>query len=165
MPAARLRLSLARPFAVPRSALVAALTDMRCSHGLDSPNLEAIKNLWRVYEQDGHDAGVDAMLAISEEDAAFRFYATEGRLLHGADELRAFYREEAASGTSVRAAPYHYSEEGDLITVFGWVRVLREGGSLADAQVRWTYKFRNGKIATVEYGPLARMRRPASHAG
>jgi ketosteroid isomerase-like protein len=135
---------------------------VRSSGGLDSANLQAIKNLWRVYEQDGHDAGVDAMLAICEEDAEFRFYATEGRLLHGGDELRAFYREQQASGMSVRAAPYHYNEEGDLVTVFGWVRVLREGGSLADAQVRWTYRFRDGKITAVEYGPLARVKRPAT---
>jgi hypothetical protein len=132
---------------------------------LDSPNLQAIKDLWRVYEQDGHDAGVDAMLAICEKNAEFSFYATEGRVLHGADELRTFYREEAASGTSVRAAPYHYGEDGDMVTVFGWVRVLREGGSLADAQVRWTYKFKEGKIRAVEYGPLARVKRPASRAG
>ena len=105
------------------------------------------------------------MLAICEENAEFRFYATEGRVLRGADELRAFYREELASGTSVRAAPYHYGEEGDMVTVFGWVRVLREGGSLADAQVRWTYKFREGKITAVEYGPLARVKRTASKAG
>jgi ketosteroid isomerase-like protein len=116
--------------------------------------MRIVKGLWRVYEEGGHDAGVEAMLASCHEDAEFRFYAAEGRVLHGGDELRAFYEEKRAAGASVAASPHDFREEGDVVEVTGWVRVERESGSLADAQVRWIYTFRDGRIEAVDYGPL-----------
>jgi hypothetical protein len=121
---------------------------------VDSPNIRTVKELWRVYEEEGHDAGIEALLVSCHEDAEFRFYAAEGRVLHGGDELRDFYREKRAAGASVEASPYEFEEEDDSVVVTGWVRVGRESGSLADAQVRWTYAFSEGKIETVEFGPL-----------
>jgi ketosteroid isomerase-like protein len=115
--------------------------------------MRTVKRLWRVYEQEGHDAAVDAMLDVCHDDAEFRLYAAEGRVLHTGD-LRAFYRERRAAGKSVEAAPYNVREEGDTVVATGWVRVSRETGSLADAQVRWIYTFRDGLIEKLEYGPL-----------
>ena len=116
--------------------------------------MRIVKTLWRVYEEEGHDAGVDAMLDSCHAGAEFRFYAAGGRVLHGGDELRDFYREQRAAGATVEASPYDFREEGESVVVTGWVRVGRESGSLADAQVRWIYSFRDGLIETVEYGPL-----------
>jgi ketosteroid isomerase-like protein len=127
---------------------------MGCWLAVASSNVRTVKEIWRVYEEDGHDAGVDALLAYCREGAEFRFYAAEGRVLHGGAELRAFYRDKRAAGASVEASPYEVREEGDSVVVTGWVRVGRETGSLADAQVRWVYTFRDGKIETVEYEPL-----------
>jgi ketosteroid isomerase-like protein len=121
---------------------------------VDSPNIRTVTELWRVYEEEGHDAGVEALLVSCHEDARFRFYAAEGRVLQGGDELRAFYRDKRAAGASVEASPYDFAEDGDSVVVTGWVRIGRDTGSLADAQVRWIYTFRDGKIETVEFGPL-----------
>src|SRR3954454_13920165 len=107
------------------------------SRRVNSRNLDTVKELWRVYERQGHDAGVEALIDVSHSDAEFRFYASGEQVLHGADELRAFYRHERTEGMSVRAAAYDYSDDGDTICVSGWVRVVREGSGLADAQVRW----------------------------
>ena len=54
----------------------------------------------------------------------------------------------------MEASPHEFREEGNSVVVTGWVRVGRGSGSLADAQVRWIYTFRDGRIETVEYGPL-----------
>src|SRR3954451_17479558 len=121
------------------------------SRRVNSRNLDTVKELWRVYERQGHDAGVEALIAVSCPDAEFRFYATGEQVLHGADELRAFYRDGRTEGVSVRAAHYDYSEGGDTISVSGWVRVAREGGSLADAQVRWIYEFEEGLVRRMIY--------------
>jgi ketosteroid isomerase-like protein len=119
---------------------------------MDSHNLSSVRELWRVYEREGHDAGIEALLEMCHDDAEFSFYAMNGKVLRGSDELRAFYREADAS---VRAAPYSFEEDGDTVVVTGWVRVLRAGGALADAQVRWEYVFREGKVAELHYAPLA----------
>jgi SnoaL-like protein len=122
---------------------------------MDSNNLHTVKELWRVYDRQGHDAGVEALIAVSHPDAEFRFYATGDEVLHGPDELRAFYANGRMEGVSVRAAAYDYSDDGDTICVSGWVRVNREGGSLADAQVRWIYEFEGEKVRRMVYAPLA----------
>lgn len=122
---------------------------------MNSQNLDTVKELWRVYERQGHDAGVEALIDVSYPDAEFRFYATGEQVLHGPDELRAFYRNERTEGVSVRAAAYDYSDGGDTVSVSGWVRVAREGGGLADAQVRWIYEFEGGLVRRMIYAPLA----------
>jgi hypothetical protein len=121
---------------------------------MDSPNLSAVKELWRVYEREGHDAGVEALIAIAHPDAEFRFYATGDEVLHGADELRAFYKNGKMEGVEVRAAAYEYSTGEDTVTVSGWVRLARERGGLADAQVRWIYEFEGHRVRRMIYAPL-----------
>ena len=118
-------------------------------------NLDTVRELWRVYERQGHDAGVEALIAVSHPDAEFNFYATGDEVLRGADELRAFYANGKTEGVTIRAAAYDYSDDGDTICVSGWVRVNREGGSLADAQVRWIYEFEDGRVKRMTYAPLA----------
>ena len=114
--------------------------------------MSRVRELWQVYEREGHDASVEALISISHDDAEYRFYATDGDVLRGAEELRAFYREADAD---VKAAPYAFREEGDKVVVTGWVRITRPGGALADAQVQWEYTFREGRIAELHYAPLA----------
>jgi hypothetical protein len=122
---------------------------------MEQGNLDRVKEMWRVYERQGHDAGVDALISVSHDNAEYRFYATGEQVLHGAEELRAFYRRERTEGMSVRAAAYDYSDDGDTICVSGWVRVAREGSGHADAQVRWIYEFENGLVKRMIYAPLA----------
>jgi SnoaL-like protein len=121
---------------------------------MDSPNLRAVKELWKVYDRQGHDAGVEALIAIAHPDAEFRFYATGDEVLHGPDELRAFYKSREMSGVTVRAAAYEYAADEDTVTVSGWVRLARERGGLADAQVRWIYEFEGDRVRRMIYAPL-----------
>ena len=125
---------------------------------MDSHNLSRVRELWTVYEREGHEAGVEALLEMCHDDAEFRFYAMDGKVLRGGNELRAFYRDANAD---VSASPYSFEEDGDTVVVTGWVRVVRAGGALADAQVRWEYVFREGKIAELYYAPLAAQRSSA----
>jgi hypothetical protein len=128
---------------------------------MDSPNVRAVKELWKVYDRQGHDAGVEALIAISHPDAEFQFYATGDDVLHGPDELRAFYKSGEMAGVTVRAAAYEYAADEDTVTVSGWVRVAREGGGLADAQVRWIYEFEGDRVRRMIYAPLTAPSRDA----
>ena len=107
-----------------------------------------------MYERQGHDAGLEALIAISHPDAEYSFYATGDEALHGPDELRGFYKSGEMAGVTVRAAAYEYAADEDTVTVSGWVRVAREGGGLADAQVRWIYEFDGDRVRRMVYAPL-----------
>lgn len=113
-----------------------------------------VKEIWTAMERDGSVAGMEAMLARSHPDLELRPYSGEGRTLRGADEVRAFWRERLAEGGSVHVMPFGFEERNDLVFVTGSIRVTRSDGSIADAQIRWTYGFRGEKIARAEFSPL-----------
>jgi ketosteroid isomerase-like protein len=122
---------------------------------VDSQNLQAVKEIWTALEREGMCGGMEAMLARSYEDVEMRPYFAEGRTLTGATEIREFYLERQAAGASVHASPWSFEETGDDVTVTGSVRVQRADGSIADAQVCWTYVFRDGLICQAAFAPLA----------
>lgn len=122
---------------------------------MDSQNLTAVKEMWSVLERDGISAGMDAMLARCHEDVELRPYIADGRTFVGSDEVRDFIEERVAAGASVHASPWSFEEEGDDVTVSGSIRVQRPDGSIADAQLRWTYGFSDGLIRHAEFAPLA----------
>jgi hypothetical protein len=121
---------------------------------LDSRNLETVKSLWRVYEEDGQRAAMEALLELCDERSEFRPYTASGRVLRGPDEMRAFFEESAAAGTTVHASAQQFEEDGETVRVAGSIRVTRSGGGLADAQIRWTYVFHEGRVRVAEYEPL-----------
>ena len=43
----------------------------------------------------------------------------------------------------------------------GWVRLARERGGLADAQVRWIYEFEGDRVRRMIYAPLTAPARDA----
>ena len=106
-----------------------------------------------MYEREGQEAGMEALIEASDEAVEFRPYGADGATLRGVDELRAFYARIASEGGKVEAKAYSFSESGNAVIVEGWVRVTRAGGRLADAQVRWAYTFRDGKIISAAYEP------------
>jgi ketosteroid isomerase-like protein len=122
---------------------------------LGARNLETVKAIWRAYERQGQDAGMEAMIAASHEDVRFRPYGAGGEVLRGADELRAFFARPAEEGAKVETGAYDFRVNGDVVVVPGWVRVIRAGGALADAQVQWTYTFRGEKITSAVYEPAS----------
>jgi hypothetical protein len=121
---------------------------------MDSRNLRLVKEIWEVTERDGVVAGMEALIQHSHPDAEFRPYSSEGKVLRGADEIRSFFRERTASGATVHASPWSFEEKDDYVIVSGSVRVTRPDGSLADAQVKWTYSFRDGLVESASTGPL-----------
>jgi ketosteroid isomerase-like protein len=119
---------------------------------VDSTNLERIKAAFRVTMDDGFVAGLEELLAIAHEDCEFRPY-TADRVLHGHDEIRAFYRAAAESGTDMKLRPARFREDGDRVVVDGTMRVLRASGGLSESQISWTYRFRDGRLAEAGWGP------------
>ena len=116
--------------------------------------MEVVKEIWAVMERDGSGAGMEAMLARCHPDLELRPYSGEGRTLRGADEVREFWNDRLAEGGSVHVMPFGFEERDGLVFVTGSIRVTRGDGSIADAQVRWSYGFRGEKIARAEFSPL-----------
>jgi hypothetical protein len=120
-----------------------------------SQDLETVKAVWQVYEREGQEAGMEALIEASDEAVEFRPYGAGDAVLRGAEELRAFYARTANEGAKVEAKAYEFGERDGAVVVEGWVRVTRAGGGLADAQVRWVYTFRDGKITRAVSEPAS----------
>jgi ketosteroid isomerase-like protein len=114
-----------------------------------------VKEFWNVLESEGLLASLEFLREHSHEDAELRPYVGEGRVFHGVGEFREFVREELAAGATLNASPWSFEEVGDDVVVAGSIRVQRTDGSIADAQVRWTFTFRDGRVAAAASAPLA----------
>ncbi len=107
---------------------------------MDSPRVQLIRKLFDLMESNDLARAADELLAHSADDVVFEPHAAQGRLIRGKEEMRTFWAEMAGEGVQMRAGAYSVTEEGDSVVVTGWVRTMREG-RLADAQVRWVYRF------------------------
>lgn len=116
-------------------------------------NLRAVKEAFRVFTDEGATAGVEALLRICHEDCRFSPPSSEGRVLEGHDEIRAYFSEALAAGTSVSVRPRTFEENGDEVVVSGSTRVMRPGGSFAERQIRWIYRFRDGLVEEAGWLP------------
>jgi ketosteroid isomerase-like protein len=121
---------------------------------VDSPNLRIVKDFWQVLESEGLLASMERMLEHSHEDVELRPYMADGRVFHGVEEIREFMQQELARGATLSASPWSFEEVGNNVIVSGSVRVQRPD-SIADAQLRWTYTFRDGRVAVASSAPLA----------
>jgi ketosteroid isomerase-like protein len=119
----------------------------------ESANLLAIKEAFRTTLEDGFEAGLEALLQRAAEDIAFRPYIASDRVLHGQDEVRAYYREAIAAGTEMRLKATSFHESGDEVVVNGTMRVARPTGGFSESQISWTYRFRDGLLADAAWGP------------
>ena len=116
--------------------------------------MQAVKDVWRELERRGLDAATESLLARCHEDVELRPYFAGGRTLRGAHEVRAYFQEREARGARLHASPWSFEEFGDDIVVAGSVRVEGGDGSIADAQVSWTFGFRDGLIGHAQFEPL-----------
>jgi ketosteroid isomerase-like protein len=114
---------------------------------------EIVREIWRVYEREGEEAGLEALLECCHPDAVFELYTAGDVVLKGADEMRDFLRRRAEEGAIIEARVHRIAEEGDTVIVRGGIRVRRPG-RLADAQVCWRYTFDGDRIASTRYRPL-----------
>jgi ketosteroid isomerase-like protein len=119
----------------------------------DSDNLRRVKEAWHRIEQDGVEAGWEALFEICDPDCVFRPSPGARRVFHGVEEWRAFLERERGDGADSRAGAYHVVERDDCVEVVGWVRLIRPDGGLADSQGKWTYRFRDGRVVEAAYAP------------
>ena len=123
--------------------------------GIGARNLETVKAIWHAYERQGERAGMEALIAASADDVEFRPYGGGGDTITGGEALRDYVRRGSEDGSRVDAGVYDFVPDGDVVVVQGWVRITRRSGGLADAQVQWTYTFRDGKIVSALYEPTS----------
>jgi ketosteroid isomerase-like protein len=123
----------------------------------DSPNLRVVKDTFEVLGESGLEAAIEHLLKHSHDDVEFAPYVAAGVVLRGADEVRAFYRDQIESGTVLTARPSSIEEDGDEVVVNGSLRVQQPTGGFAESQLSWTYRFRDGRLQEARWGP----RRPA----
>jgi ketosteroid isomerase-like protein len=119
----------------------------------DSPNLEMIKEAFRASVDDGFEAGLEALLRVAHADCEFRPYIASDRVLRGHDEIRRYYGEAIAAGTQMRLHPTAFHDEGDEVVVDGSIRVARPTGGFSESQIRWVYRFREGRLAEAGWSP------------
>jgi ketosteroid isomerase-like protein len=119
----------------------------------DPPNVRVVKQIYDTLEEEGVEAGIDRMLSHAHPDFEFRPYVAGGRALRGADEVRAFFRKQLEAGTTLTLRPSSFEEHGDTVVVRGSLRVARPGGGLAESQITWTYRFREGRLAEAYWSP------------
>ncbi len=120
---------------------------------MDSPRLQLIKNAFRLFCEEGMEAGVEALLSISHPDCEYRPYSATGQVLHGPEETRAFFFRNGSPSRAIRVRPQRFEEDGDLVIVSGSIRKHEESGGFSETQVRWTYRFRGDLVEQASWEP------------
>ena len=120
---------------------------------MDSPRLELIRNAFRLFCDEGMEAGVEALLEISHPDCEYRPFSATGQVLRGPEETRAHFFRDGSPSRAVRVSPQRFEEDGDLVIVSGSIRVHEESGGFSETQVRWTYRFRDGLVEAASWEP------------
>jgi len=118
-----------------------------------------VRELWRAWA----GGGVEALLAHVDDDAEWAPHA-EGRVLRGAEELRAFWADVAARGERREATLYRLERHGDAVVASGALRVVRDG-HLTESQLAWVHAFVGGRLrSTAAYDTRAEALRAAASA-
>jgi hypothetical protein len=120
---------------------------------VDSPNVHVLKEALEALRERGLEAGIESLLIHAHADFEFSPYLAAGRVLRGADEVRAFFREQHAAGTALTLRATSFEEHGDEVVVNGSVRVGRPSGGFSESQITWTYRFRDGLLEEAHWAP------------
>jgi ketosteroid isomerase-like protein len=89
--------------------------------------------------------GVEGLLAYCEDDVDWVPHGAGERVLHGSNELRAFFAEQAALGERRELTVYAIEPFGDAVLLTGAIRRLRQG-RLTESQLAWVWTFRDGRL-------------------
>jgi ketosteroid isomerase-like protein len=119
----------------------------------DSDNVRIVKEIYDAVDDRGVEAGIDRLLSHAHPDFEFSPYLGAGRVLRGAEEIRGFFHEQLAAGTALTLRPASFEESGDEVVVKGSLRVVRPAGGFSESQISWTYRFREGRLEEVHWGP------------
>ena len=107
--------------------------------------------MWTAYSA----AGLEAFLAYCDDDVEWSPHGTNGRVLHGSAELRAFFAEQEAQGERREPTIYAIEEIGDAVLLTGALRIVRRG-QLIESQLAWVYRFRDGRLrSAISYATRA----------
>jgi ketosteroid isomerase-like protein len=101
------------------------------------------QDVWEAFV----DGGVEAMLARTGDDVEWIPYAAAGRVLHGSDELRAYYADLARRGERHEPTLYEFEAHGDAVLMTGALRVVRRG-QLTESQLAWVYTFEGERLVS-----------------
>ena len=118
-----------------------------------SPQMQVIREAFRASVQDGFEAGLEALLREAHPDCEFRPYIANGEALRGHDAVRRYYADAIADGTHMRLHPTSFHEDGEDVVVHGSIRVARPTGGFSESQITWTYRFRDGRLASAGWSP------------
>ena len=99
------------------------------------------------------EAGVERLLSRAHEHTEFRPYSAAGRVLRGPEQVRTFFSEQLAAGTAMMLRPASFEECGDEVVVNGSLRVVRPAGGFSESQIRWIYRFRDGRLEEASWSP------------
>jgi hypothetical protein len=122
---------------------------------MDSPNVLAIRDVWRIMETAGPRASMEKLLEFAHDDVEARPYSARGKVLHGAEEIRAFVERYDVDGTQVNARAEEFEERNDEVIVRGSIRVVRADGSFAETKVHWYYHFDGPLLDSLGWEPRA----------
>jgi ketosteroid isomerase-like protein len=121
---------------------------------VDSANVRVVKGAYEILGEGGLEASLEHLLSHAHEDVEFSPYVAAGQVLRGADEVRAFFRGQMEDGTALVVRPTSFEEDGqDVVVVNGSLRVVRANGGFAESQIRWTYRFRDGRLKEARGDP------------
>jgi hypothetical protein len=121
--------------------------------GMDSRNLLVVKEAFDALEEEGFEPALERLLSRAHEDVEFMPYLADGGVLRGAEEVRAFFRDQFAAGTGLTVRTSSFEEIGEEVIVNGSLRVARATGGLSECQLSWTYRFRDGLLQEARWGP------------
>jgi ketosteroid isomerase-like protein len=97
--------------------------------------------MWLAYSA----AGLDALLAHCDDDVEWSPHGAGSRILHGSDELRAYFAQQ---GERRELTIYAIEQLGETVLLTGALRIVRRG-QLTESQLAWIYQFRDGRLRTV----------------
>jgi ketosteroid isomerase-like protein len=86
------------------------------------------------------------MLELIHEDAEWRPYRMAREVYIGHAAIREYFDELAERISSATATEYAFREVGDAVVVSGSLQVVEASGGMAQHQVHWVYRVRDGKI-------------------
>jgi hypothetical protein len=104
--------------------------------------LEAVRELWRSYREEGAEA------AITLLDAQVEFVDHAGRVFRGHDGVRAFFKGFEQRGEVFLASPYSFERREPDVIVIGHRRIRSEDGTRGD-YLFFVHSFRDGRVSRI----------------
>ena len=102
-----------------------------------------VEAMWSAYS----GGGLDAFLAQCDADVEWRPHGAGDRVLHGSDELRAFFARQHALGERREPTIYAIEQHGETVLLTGALRIVRRG-QLIESQLAWVYRFADGRLCS-----------------